>query len=217
MCRTSTSDTSSLSGSVIFFFSSTGVADGWGSSSSSCQTAGQWLEQWKRKRFQTYLLKNPPPPLPPPHCPHCLSGEPPHTWTEKRDQTLLTVFDMLKTFSGSKCLQLVNFKRTVTETFNITVDINCGGNAGIRDNPSIVLIQGNKSAWSMFVWKVLPWVHLQPCVQLSSFRGVHPRQDVATVYMDDFDRQVAHLTCLIQRLRWGKRQSFFSKATSMRF
>ena len=57
MCLTSTSDTSSLSGSVIFFFSSTGVADGWGSSSSSCQTAGQWLEQWIWNWLQTSSFK----------------------------------------------------------------------------------------------------------------------------------------------------------------
>lgn len=48
---------------------------------------------------------------------------------------------------------------------------------------------------------VSPRVHLQPRVQLSGFWSVHPGQNVSTVDMDDFHRQVTHLTGLIQRLR----------------
>lgn len=44
---------------------------------------------------------------------------------------------------------------------------------------------------------VSPGVHLQPGVQLSGLWSVHPGQNVSTVDMDDFDRQVTHLTGLI--------------------
>lgn len=52
-----------------------------------------------------------------------------------------------------------------------------------------------------------PRVHLQPGLQLSGFGSIYSCQDVPTVYMDDLHWQVAHLTCLIQRLqgRWRRR------------
>lgn len=56
---------------------------------------------------------------------------------------------------------------------------------------------------------VSPRVHLQPGLQLSSFRSIHSCQDVPTVYVDDLHRQVTHLTCLIQRLQRGRRTVIF--------
>lgn len=58
---------------------------------------------------------------------------------------------------------------------------------------------------------VSPRVHLQPGLQLSSFGGVHPGQDVPAVHVDDLHRKVTHLARLVQGLqeeekRWGPDQ-----------
>lgn len=51
-----------------------------------------------------------------------------------------------------------------------------------------------------------PRVHLQPGIQLSRFGSIHSAQDLPAVHVDHLHRQVAHLTCLIQRLGEKERQ-----------
>lgn len=46
-----------------------------------------------------------------------------------------------------------------------------------------------------------PGVHLQPGIQLSSFRSIHSAQDLPAVHVNHLYRQVTHLTRLVQRLR----------------
>lgn len=87
MCWTSTSDTSSLSGSGIFFLSSARAEEGWGCSSSSSwqkkkKKGGQFATicKWLFALMQRELCSVPPPLLPPllNHCPHCLNAVLPH-------------------------------------------------------------------------------------------------------------------------------------------
>lgn len=47
----------------------------------------------------------------------------------------------------------------------------------------------------------LPGVHLQPGFQLPRLRGIGAGEDLATLHVDHFDREVAHLARLVQRLR----------------
>lgn len=46
-----------------------------------------------------------------------------------------------------------------------------------------------------------PWVHFQPCFQLSSLGSINACQDIPAVNMDDLNRQVTHLACFIQGLQ----------------
>lgn len=47
----------------------------------------------------------------------------------------------------------------------------------------------------------LPRVHLQPGFQLPSLWGIGASEDLATLHVDHFDREIAHLACLVQWLR----------------
>lgn len=53
-----------------------------------------------------------------------------------------------------------------------------------------------------------PWVHLEPGLQLPCFGGIRAREDLPTLHVDHFHRQVAHLAGLVQRLKKSHMHGF---------
>lgn len=67
-----------------------------------------------------------------------------------------------------------------------------------------------------------PGVHLQPSFQLPGLRGIGAGEDLAALHVDHFDREVAHLARLVQRLRdqrqaAGQYFGFFCLKTELAF